>query len=144
MKARAAALARDEAVSRFGRFLVVGLGNTAVGYALYAALLLAGMGAQASLALSFALGVAWNFWTHARLVFGTRGLSRLPWYVLAYLLVWAGNALALAGLTSAGVPALAAQALVLPFAAAAAFLLVGLALTGRLPLPGRGAGRPGR
>lgn len=138
MKARVSALARDESVRRFGRFLVVGVGNTAVGYALYAALLFAGMGTQAALALSFALGVAWNFWTHARLVFGTRGLSRLPRYIGAYLLVWAGNALALAGLTAAGVPALAAQALVLPFAAMAAFVLVALALTGRLPLPGRG------
>jgi putative flippase GtrA len=142
VKGRASTLARDEAVRRFGRFLLVGLGNTAVGYALYAALLLAGMGPQASLALSFAIGVAWNFWTHARLVFGTRGLSRLPRYVGAYLLVWAGNALVLAWLTSAGVPPLAAQALVLPFAAVAAFVLVGLALTGRLPLPGRGQHSP--
>ncbi len=120
--------------ARFVRFLIVGLGNTAVGYLVFAGFVLVGLPSQPALAGAFVLGVAWNYWTHARLVFGQGGLSRLPGYVAAYLAIWAANALALAGLEQLGLSPLAAQALLTPVAAVASFLLVAKALTGRFPL----------
>lgn len=130
LMARLAALRAHGEARRFARFLAVGVLNTGVGYGLYALLHLAGLPPQGALALAFAAGVAWNYLTHARLVFGTRGFRRLPAYVLAYLAIYLGNALALAGLTAAGLPPLLAQAAILPFAAAGAFLLIGRALGG--------------
>lgn len=145
LAARLAALRAHGEARRFVRFLAVGVLNTGVGYGLYALLHLAGLPPQGALALAFAAGVAWNYLAHARLVFGTRGFRRLPAYVLAYLAIYLGNALALAGLTAAGLPPLLAQAAILPVVAGASFLLVGAALTGTLPFrPPREAGRTGR
>ena len=123
--------------ARLVRFLLVGLLNTALGYLLFAALVLAGAGPQAALALAFLLGVLWNFWTHARLVFGAGHLRRLPAYGAVYLAIWAANAAALGAAGAAGLAPLLAQALLAPLAAVAAFLLIGRVLTGRFPVGGR-------
>lgn len=128
-------IARVIAADRFAflRFVVVGVLNTAFGYAVYALLTLVGLAPQAALAIAFALGVVWNYFTHARLVFATRGVSRLPPYVLAYLGIYALNAAGLEALIRAGVPPVLAQgALVLP-AAVLAFVAIGRVLTGRYP-----------
>jgi putative flippase GtrA len=125
---------RDHAEARrFARFLVVGFVNTLVGYGLYAALILAGFVPQWALGLSFALGVAWNYFTHARLVFHAGGLRRLPAYLAAYLAIYLLNAGTLAGLVAIGLAPLLAQALFLPLGALLAFVAIGAALTGRLP-----------
>ena len=109
----------------FRRFVLAGLVNTAVGYSIYAAAIAAGLAPQVALALQFGLGVLWNYAVHARLVFAVRGWGQFPAYVGAYLLVWAGNAIALRALLGRGVEPLAAQALLLPATVAAAWLLVG-------------------
>ena len=123
--------------ARFLRFLIAGAVNTAVGYAIFAALVLLGLGAQAALALAFVLGVLWNYVSHARFVFGQGGARRLPAYGAAYLLLWALNALALRGLEAAGWSPLAAQGLITPFAAVLSFFLIARVLTGAFPAPGR-------
>ncbi|MCY1125276.1 GtrA family protein [Frigidibacter sp. RF13] len=121
---------------RFVKFLGVGVLNTAVGLGLYWLFLWLGLSPQPALALAFALGVIWNYLTHARLVFGTGGLSRLAPYIAAYLVLYGLNALTLRALLASGVGAYAAQAiLVLPMAAIA-FVLISYVLTGRLPLTG--------
>lgn len=107
------------------RFLVVGVVNTAFGYGVYAAAVLAGLPAQAALALQFLLGVLWNYRMHARLVFAVEGWERLPAYVGAYLLIWALNAVALRMLLAAGMSPLAAQGLILPATVALAWWLIG-------------------
>ena len=107
------------------RFLVVGVTNTAFGYGVYAAAVLAGLPAQAALALQFLLGVLWNYRMHARLVFAVEGWERLPAYVGAYLLIWALNAVALRMLLAAGMSPLAAQGLILPATVALAWWLIG-------------------
>ncbi|WP_420587378.1 GtrA family protein [Ruegeria sp.] len=123
----------------FLRFLVVGVVNTGFGYLLFALLLAAGLSAQPALALAFAGGVLWNYVTHARLVFGTGGVARLPVYVLAYLGLYGINALGLQALLSAGLPPIVAQGvLVLPIAVLA-YIVIGRVLTGRFPWS-RGAG----
>ncbi len=107
------------------RFLAVGVVNTAVGYGIYALAVLAGTPPQLALALQFVLGALWNFQMHARLVFAVRGWGRLPAYIGAYLLIYAGNALALRLVMAQGAGALLAQLLVLPAVVAASWLLIG-------------------
>ncbi|MCZ0960645.1 GtrA family protein [Paracoccus benzoatiresistens] len=117
--------------NRFLRFVAVGVVNTGVGYAIYAAGLLAGLPPQAALVVQFVLGALWNYGMHARLVFAHRGLRRLPAYVGAYLLLWAVNGLALQGLLEAGVGPLAAQLLLLAPMVVLSFLLVSRVLSSR-------------
>lgn len=107
------------------RFLAVGVVNTAVGYGIYAVAVLAGAPPQVALVLQFVLGALWNFQMHARLVFAVEGWSRLPAYIGAYLLIYAGNALALRLVMAQGLGALAAQLVILPVVVAASWLLIG-------------------
>ncbi len=125
---------------RLLRFLAVGLINTAFGYTVFALLVLAGLGEQMALALAFALGVLWNYATHARLVFGTRGRGRILPYALAYAGIYALNAAFLKAATAGGLSPLMSQAiLVLPMAVLS-FILISLVLTGRLPFRSAKAG----
>ncbi len=102
----------------FARFVGVGLLNTAFGYGVFAALVLAGGWPGAALVVATVAGVAFNFQTTRRLVFRTDGRGRVVRFVLVYGLTLAINWLALRLLRALGVPALGAQAaLALPMAA---------------------------
>lgn len=138
---RLAVLLADPGARRFGRFLIAGAVNTAFGYGLFALLVLAGLDRLAALVLAYGAGILWNYLGHARFVFGTGGVRRLPAYVGAYLAVLALNALALEGLARLGLPDLLAQALLVLPAACLSFVLVARALTGAFPPPF--ARRPG-
>lgn len=106
-------------------FLVVGVVNTAFGYGIYAAFVVLGLGPVLALGLAYVAGIAWNYLSHARLVFRHRGFGALPAYVAVYVLLYAGNALALAGLTGpGGLAPLLAQILLLPVAAALSYLAI--------------------
>ena len=139
MIARAKALLRDETVWRFIKFLVVGGLNTGFGYAVYALSVLAGVPSQYALIAAYVIGVTWNYFTYARLVFDAQGWRRLPAYVLVYFALYGFNAVALAGLTGTGLHPLLAQACVVPFAAVLSFIFISKALTGQYPLAGRRA-----
>ncbi|MCA8883554.1 MAG: GtrA family protein [Rhodobacteraceae bacterium] len=117
----------------FVKFLAVGVLNTAFGYVLYAVLVLAGLGPQAALALAFACGVVWNYFTHARLVFATKGAGRLPAYALVYLGLYGVNAAGLAGLLAIGLDPILAQAVLVLPAAALSFVFISRVLTDRFP-----------
>ncbi|WP_209507455.1 MULTISPECIES: GtrA family protein [unclassified Ruegeria] len=117
----------------FMRFALVGVLNTAFGYVLFTGLSLSGLPPQAALAISFSGGVLWNFMTHARLVFDTKGFGRLPYYVLSYLFVYAFNALSLEGLLSAGLQPIIAQGLLVLPTAILAFIMISRVLTGHFP-----------
>lgn len=117
----------------FLRFLVVGVLNTAFGYLLYVLVLAVGLAPQLALAIAYCGGVAWNYFTHARLVFGTSGVSRLPAYVLAYLALYGVNALGLQVLLGAGLSPFIAQGILVLPAAILAYIAIGRVLTGRFP-----------
>lgn len=119
--------------ARFIRFLGVGVLNTAFGYAAYALLVLIGLSPQPALAVAFAMGILWNYLTHARLVFDTRGVARIVPYAAAYGVIYAINALALAAALRAGLNPLVAQALLVLPMAALSFVMISLVLTGHLP-----------
>jgi len=115
-----------EVAQKFGRFVVVGLVNTAFGYAVFALLLWLGMAPQPALIFAFAIGVMWNYLTTARYVFGATGFRRLPAYAMAYLSVYVANALALQAMLSRAVDPFAAQAILTPLAAILSFILLSL------------------
>lgn len=122
---------------RFALFLLAGVVNTAVGYGIYALLVLTGMPAQPALLTGYGLGVLWNYFTHARFVFRQGGLARLPAYIAVYLLVLGLNSAGLEGLLRMGLPPLVAQALLVVPAALLSFVLVARVLTGAFPIIGR-------
>ncbi|MCV2870696.1 GtrA family protein [Defluviimonas sp. WL0050] len=127
---------------RFVKFLFVGVVNTAFGWVIYALLLrIGGLPWQLSLALAYVIGVMWNFITHARIVFKTKGFGRLPAYILAYVAAFALNKWVLSLLIAAGLSELWSQALLLPPMAIVTFFLISYVLTDEIPLV---TGRRGR
>lgn len=118
------ALARIDspASRRFGRFLVAGMLNSAVGYGLFAGLVLLDLPPEAALLVATVLGVFFNFATTSHFVFGNRDRRRLLRFVALYGVVYLLNAAALRGLTLLTVPALLAQLLLLPLAAVITFV----------------------
>lgn len=124
---------------RFVKFLFVGVLNTIFGFLAYAFFLrVVGLPWQWALAVSYVIGVLWNFGTHGKIVFQTEGFGRLPLYILAYASLFVLNKLALKAAIGAGLSDLWAQALLVLPMAMVAFILVSLALTGRLPFGGKG------
>ena len=100
----------------FLRFAAVGLLNTAFGYAVFAALVLAGVGGGPALIVATLAGVAFNFQTSRRLVFRSGGRSFR--FVVVYGAVLALNWAALRALVGLGLSELQGQALLaLPVAA---------------------------
>ena len=119
---------KRETAAQFARFVLVGLINTAFGYAVYAGLVLLGLPPQWALALSFAIGVLWNYVTTARFVFRVSGFGKLPAYIACYVSVYAANALALGAAIKNGVAPLLAQAALTPVAAVLTFVLLSLVM----------------
>jgi len=103
---------------RFGRFIAVGVLNTAFGYCSYALLLFAGLHYALASFIATVAGVLFNFRTTGRLVFGNRDGSRLWRFIAVYLLQYGLSVGVLRLLVSAGLSAYVAGAvLILPLAA---------------------------
>jgi len=116
---------------RFIRFLLAGLLNTGVAYALYAMFIVIGLSPQGALALSFVLGVLWNYISTSRFVFGVKGYGALPAYAACYFALYIFNAGALQLLINAGARPIWAQAIVVPFAAVLSFALLSRVMKSR-------------
>ncbi len=112
--------------SRFLRFVLIGVVNTAVGYGLYVAFVLLAFHPQVALALQFALGVLWNYTMHARFVFASKGFGKLPAYIAVYVGVYVFNAVGLDALMALGVGAILAQLLLLPVVVLVTFIVLSL------------------
>ena len=116
----AATLSSAEAV-RFGRFLLVGLLNTAVGYALFALFLLASDSTLVAAVGSTVLGALFNFRSIGALVFGDRN-GVLGRFLTVYAVQCLANIALLRLAAAAGVGPLIAEILILPLLAVASFL----------------------
>ena len=119
------------------RFILIGVVNTIVGFVVYAILVMLGIVPQIALAIAFVMGVLWNFWTHARFVFNSRGLSPLPAYALCYVGIYAFNSITLAAALRIGMGPLIAQGLIAPIAAIFSFFMISKVLTGQFPFIGK-------
>jgi putative flippase GtrA len=103
---------------RWLRFGLAGLVNAGFGYTVFALLMLAGIWPGAALAGTMIAGVAFNFQTSRRLVFGSSG--RVLPFIAVYTVVLVLNWAALRGLQWSGLPDLESQALLtLPMATVA-------------------------
>lgn len=120
------------------RFLAIGVVNTLFGYGVYALLVWIGLAPQLALSLAFAIGVLWNYLTHARLVFRVSGFRRVLPYAGVYGALYTVNALALWAALAAGLSPYIAQAILAVAMAGLSFFLVSAVLTGRLPFVRRG------
>lgn len=78
------------------KFLVVGLMNTVVGYAIYAILVLCGISYSAALLIATIAGVTFNYLSTGRLVFKSRGgMVVFGKFLTTYGLVYFVNAVGL-------------------------------------------------
>ena len=78
---------------RMIKFLSVGLLNTAVGYGIYAALLLIGMQYLVALLLATIAGVIFNYFSIGKIVFKARsGWLMFGRFITAYITVYVVNA----------------------------------------------------
>jgi putative flippase GtrA len=74
------------------KFLIVGVLNTLVGYAIYVALLVLGFPYLAALLVATVSGVAFNYFSTSRLVFKTKGAKNVLYkFIFAYVLCYAVN-----------------------------------------------------
>lgn len=108
---------------RFVRFLLVGLLNTAVGYAIFAVLILLRLPIALALGISTALGVIFNYFSTGSLVFARYRWQRFWHFVCGYFAIYVVNVAALYGLDRMSVSTLLAQALLLPPIVGMSFLM---------------------
>lgn len=104
---------RQRISPQFIRFLAVGVLNTAVGYGLFALLVWTGLAYPLAIAISTCAGVAFNFQTTGRLVFGNSQWRRIIRFIAVYGVAYGVNVAAIAGLLKLGVNVYLATALLL-------------------------------
>lgn len=102
---------------RFIRFLLVGGLNTVFSYSLFALLIWLGLPYPLAIGLATVAGVAFNFQSTGRLVFGAAPLGRLGRFIAAYAFTYVLNVAMVAGLLQLGLNVyLANAAVILPLA----------------------------
>lgn len=116
----------------FVKFVLVGVVNTAFGYALFALFYLLLGSHQLAITLATMCGVVFNFHSTGRLVFRSRRLSALLPFVAGYAAVWLVNMLLLNELTALAISPLAGQTLALPLIVLLSFTINRYLVFGRL------------
>jgi putative flippase GtrA len=109
--------------AQFIRFLLVGVLNAAIGYALFVMFSAAGLSAGPALALTYVFGSIANFFTTGGLVFRASNPRLIFRFLATYVVVYFVNLACLHGLMTMGTPKLLAQAILVPFVAVLSFLL---------------------
>jgi putative flippase GtrA len=105
---------RAARVRLFIKFVIVSGLNTAVGYMLFAAMILSGASSVVAVAASTVLGTMFNFASTGRIVFGSKAGALLPRFLAVYTAQGLLNVALLQALERGGIPSLAAQALLIP------------------------------
>lgn len=100
--------------SRLYKFLMVGVLNTCVGYALFAFLIWIGLPYPLAVGLSTAVGVCFNFLTTGRFVFDNASTSRIGRFFAAYGAIYLLNLVCIAALLSLNVNIYMANAIIIP------------------------------
>lgn len=108
--------------NRFLRYLVVGTFNSAVGYGIYAVLVLLGLVPELALLLATIIGVFIAFRTTGRIVFGNKDGALLFRFIAVYATIYLINAALLRLLVVLGLSPLIAQAMLLPVTVVITFL----------------------
>ncbi len=109
---------------RFIRFLFAGGVNTLFGFAVYSALILAGIAVWLALLAGTLLGTIFNFFTTGGYVFRDISRARVPRFVICYLILYGINFILLDGLSGWLDDKIIAQAiLIIPMALLSFFLM---------------------
>jgi len=108
---------------RFGRYIVVGMINTAFGYGVYALLLYVGLHYAIASLIATVLGVIFNFFTTGRIVFRNSDNGRLFRFFIVYGLVYVFNIAGLSIMASLKVDLYRAGLVMVPPAAILAYIL---------------------
>lgn len=104
------------------RFVLVGVGNTALGYVLFALILLAGASPLLAITAATVLGAMFNFFSIGLIVFRNADPMLLPRFLSVYAGQCVVNAGALEAMARLGTPPLLAQFLLLPFLATGTYV----------------------
>ncbi|TCR03915.1 GtrA family protein [Neorhizobium sp. JUb45] len=89
--------------SRLLRFLLVGVLNTVVGYSVYVLGLWAGLHFATAIAVATVLGTLFNFKSIGSLVFADKDHTKLPRFVMVYVVVYLVNVTGVGGLVRLGI-----------------------------------------
>lgn len=108
---------------RWLRFLLVGGVNTAASYAVYAALLLAGLPYALANLGGLVFGILFGFRTHAALVFRQMPGRRFPRFFAGWAVLYGVNILLIGGMLRLGLDAYWAGALAIPPMALLSYLV---------------------
>lgn len=109
--------------NRIVRFVVVGIFNTALCYAVYAGLLLLGLGYAIANFLALVVGVLVGFPTQGAFVFGNRVGGRFFWFLVVWCIIYLFNISLIALLIGRGLDAYWAGAISLVPVAMLSYLL---------------------
>ncbi|MFB9264647.1 GtrA family protein [Bradyrhizobium erythrophlei] len=101
----------------FGKFVLVGIVNTAFGYAVFVLFYLLLGSHHLAITLATACGAVFNFHSTGWLVFRSRRISALLPFVAGYTAIWLVNILLLDKLITFAISPLARQTLALPLLA---------------------------
>jgi putative flippase GtrA len=115
-------LLRHRETRRFVLFLAVGSVNFAFYYAVFAGLHFLGASPTAAVVMATIIGVLFNFCTTGRVVFRSGAVRVLPRFIGVYVVQCGLNVLFLRLLIAAGLPVLAAEAIVVATLAVFTFL----------------------
>lgn len=105
----------------FIRFLCVGVMNTGIGYALFAAFILCGAAPIIAVIAATALGALFNFGSIGVIVFASKDMTLLPRFLAVYIGQCAVNSLLLGMLARVGLGPLVGQLLLLPLLASGTY-----------------------
>lgn len=98
----------------FSRFLLVGVGNSLFSYLIFSLLILMQVSVLAALVIAAIAGIVFNFFSTGGLVFRDVSVTKLPKFILAYVVVILLNYESLKLLSEIIVNPILAQAIVTP------------------------------
>lgn len=108
---------------QFGKFLVVGLMNTVIGYSIFVFLTILDFGPSAALICTYAIAVPINYFTTGKLVFDISSFKSFLLFIMSYITIYCINLFALKLLIKTGLSQILAQALIVPFIAVLSFAM---------------------
>lgn len=104
------------------RFVVVGIGNTAFSYAIYAAFLFLGFGYAIANLMALLLSILFSFKTQGRFVFNNTDNRRFGRFVLTWTVIYLATITLIGQFIALGLNAYIAGALALPFSTLLSYL----------------------
>ena len=108
---------------QLGKFLVVGLMNTIIGYSIFAFLTVLDFGPSTALIFTYVIAVPINYLTTGKLVFYITNVRSFLLFIMSYVAIYYINLFGLTLLIQIGVSQILAQALIVPFIAVLSFAI---------------------